>query len=84
MPIQASRKHNKSWTPADLKKMREFARKRLSARLAAKALGRSTGAVKFKAMTEGIRFRFIEQPQGVQRRPAVRRKLRRLALARAA
>ena len=52
-------------TPADLKKMRELAKKKMSARLAAKELGRSTGAVKYKAMVEGIRFRFIDQPAGV-------------------
>ena len=56
------------WTPADVKKMRQLAKAKLSARLAAKELGRSTGAVKFKAMTEGVRFRAINQPRGVQKR----------------
>lgn len=79
-----SRKHNAPWVPADLKKMRELARKRLSARLAAKALGRTTGAVKYKAMVEGVRFRAINQKPGTQRRPSQRRKLRYIALARAA
>jgi hypothetical protein len=46
--------------------MRQLAKQKLSARLAAKELGRSTGAVKYKAMVEGIRFRFIDQPAGVQ------------------
>ena len=41
-----------------------------AARLAAKELGRSTGAVKYKAMVEGIRFRFIDQPAGVQKKLA--------------
>ena len=31
---------------------------------------RSTGAVKYKAMVEGIRFRFIDQPAGVQKKLA--------------
>jgi hypothetical protein len=63
---KSARKHNAPWTPADLKKMRGLAKAKLSARLAAKELGRSTGAVKYKAMVEGIRFRFIDQPAGVQ------------------
>ena len=63
---KSARKHNAPWTPAELKKMRQLAKDKLSARLAAKELGRSTGAVKYKAMVEGIRFRFIDQPAGVQ------------------
>lgn len=66
--------HNAAWTPTELKKLRALARARMSARLAAAELGRTTGAVKYKAMTEGIRFRFIEQPQGVQKRLARRTK----------
>lgn len=62
------------WLAGDLKKMRELARKRMSARLAAKALRRTTGAVKYKAMTEGIRFHAIEQPQGPQKQLARRRR----------
>jgi hypothetical protein len=65
-----SRKHNAPWTPADLKKMRALAKSKLSARLAAKELGRSSGAVKYKAMVEGIRFRYIDQPAGVQKKLA--------------
>jgi regulator of protease activity HflC (stomatin/prohibitin superfamily) len=75
--MPATRKHNAPWTPADLKKMRALAKARLSARLAAKALGRSTGAVKFKAMVEGVRFQFINQPQGVQQRLARRNRRQR-------
>jgi hypothetical protein len=67
---KSARKHNAPWTPADLKKMRDLAKKKLSARLAAKELGRSTGAVKYKAMVEGIRFRYIDQPAGVQKKLA--------------
>jgi hypothetical protein len=64
------KKHNAPWTPADLKKMRQLAKQRMSARLAARELGRTTGSVKYKAMTEGVRFRFINQPKGVQKRLA--------------
>ena len=64
--------HNAAWTAADLKKLRALAKKKMSARLAAQELGRSTGAVKYKAMVEGIRFRFIDQPAGVQKRLAKR------------
>jgi hypothetical protein len=63
---KSARKHNAPWTPSDLKKLRALAKQKLSARLAAKELGRSTGAVKYKAMVEGVRFRFIDQPAGVQ------------------
>jgi len=71
--MKAKKKHNLPWTPRDLKKLRRLAREKLSARLAARELGRSTGSVKFKAMTEGIRFQFINQPKGVQKRLARRR-----------
>ena len=73
----STRKHNAPWTSADLKKMRALARAKKSARLAAIELGRSTGAVKYKAMVEGVRFRFIDQPAGVQARIA--RRMRRAA-----
>jgi hypothetical protein len=66
--MPASRKHNSPWSAADLKKLRALAKAKLSARLAAKELGRTTGAVKFKAMTLGIRFRAINQPKGVQQK----------------
>ena len=72
--VKSSRKHNAPWTSADLKKLRALAKGKKSARLAAVELGRSTGAVKYKAMVEGIRFRFIEQPVGVQAKIARKRK----------
>lgn len=72
--MPASKKHNAPWTPKDLKKLRALARAKLSARLAARELGRTTGSVKYKAMTEGVRFRFINQPKGVQKRLARRRR----------
>lgn len=54
----------KPWTPTDIQKMRELAKRRISARIAAKALKRSPGAVRFKAMMVGVSFRSID------RRPA--------------
>lgn len=72
-----SKKHNAPWTPADLKKMRQLARAKLSARLAARELGRSTGAVKYKAMVEGVRFHFINQPRNVQKKLHSRQRRRR-------
>ena len=68
------KKHNLPWSPYELKRLRGMAKAKLSARLAAQQLGRSTGAVKYKAMVEGIRFRFIIQPKGVQKRLARRRR----------
>lgn len=70
----SNRKHNAPWTSADLKKLRALARAKKSARLAAIELGRSAGAVKYKAMVEGVRFRFIDQPAGVQTRIARRKR----------
>lgn len=63
-----TKRHNAPWTPAELKRLRALARARMSAREAAAKLGRSTGALKFKAMVERIRFHAIEQPRGVQKR----------------
>jgi hypothetical protein len=78
---RTSRKHNAPWTDADLKKMRALAKRKLPARLAADELGRTAGAVKYKAMVEGIRFNAIDQPRGVQKRiargGAAKRKSRR-------
>jgi len=56
------------WKPADVAKMKRLAGEGLSARLAAKELRRTTGAVKFKAMAEGVRFHAIEQPVGSQKK----------------
>lgn len=72
--MPAHKKHNSPWTPADLRRMRKEAVDGASARMAAKALGRTPGAVKYKAMVEGIRFRAINQPQGVQQKLARRRR----------
>lgn len=58
------------YTPADLRTMRAMAKAGKSARECAEKLGRSRGAVAFKAMNEGIRFRSVNQPRDVQRRLA--------------
>lgn len=69
---------NRPWTPYDLKRMRAHAAEGMSARQSAQRLGRSHGAVKFKAMVEGVRFHAINQPPGTQRRRAQRELLSRL------
>lgn len=58
------------YTPKDLKVMRQFAKSGKSARECAEKLGRSRGAVAYKAMVEGISFGSINQPKGPQRRLA--------------
>jgi hypothetical protein len=76
MPM-SKKNHNSPWTANDLSKLRKLAAAKLSARAAAEKIGRSTGAVKYKAMVEGIRFSAIEQPRGVQKRLAKRAKAKR-------
>jgi hypothetical protein len=61
-------KLNTAWSASDVRTMRKLARKKVSARIAAQKLGRSRGAVAFKAMRLGIAFRAIRQPKGVQKR----------------
>lgn len=67
------------WTPKDLKLMRLCARQKLSAKAAAALLGRTRGAVAYKAMVEGVSFRAIAQPAGVQRRRFAKPRARRAA-----
>lgn len=62
------------WKPADEKKLATLAAKGLSARQAAVKLRRTPGAVKFAAMVRGIRFHFINQPVGPQKKLARRRR----------
>jgi hypothetical protein len=75
-------KHAAPYDRADMKLMRQCARLRMSARLAARALGRSVGGVKWKAMSEGIHFRAINQRPGTQRTPQQRRRLSEIQHAR--
>jgi hypothetical protein len=58
----------REWSAADLKNMRALAAKGISARVAAEKLGRSRGAVAFKAMTEGVHFKSIKQSRTAQKR----------------
>lgn len=54
-------RHMREWSATDMKKLRQFARSRVSARVAAQKLGRSPGAVRYKAMMEGVSFRSINR-----------------------
>lgn len=56
-----AKNHMREYTEADLKLMRKLARQRVSARVAALRLGRSPGAVRYKAMVLGISFRSINR-----------------------
>lgn len=58
----------RDWTRRDVKTMRECARRGLSAKACANRVQRTRGAVAYKAMVEGVRFRAINQPRGAQRR----------------
>lgn len=58
----------KPWSKVDVARMRKIAARGQSSTAAARALRRSPGAVRFKAMVEGVRFHAVEQPAGVQRR----------------
>lgn len=64
------------WTPGDLRTLRECAKKKLTARVCAQRIGRTRGAVAYKAMVVGVRFRAINQPKGAQVK-AVRTRRRR-------
>lgn len=72
MPTKTARRHNRDWTAHEVSHMRSCAKKKMSARQAAPLLGRSPGAVRYKAMVEGVHFRSINQPPGVQQRIARR------------
>lgn len=78
----AKPRDNTPWDVQDERFLRRAARRKLSARQAARELGRSTGSVKYKAMVLGVRFRYVQQPKGVQQRPTVRRRHRKARLAR--
>jgi hypothetical protein len=51
----------REWSDGDMKKLRQFAKLKVSARVAAQKLGRSPGAVRYKAMMEGVSFRSINR-----------------------
>jgi hypothetical protein len=52
---------SRAWTTEDVKRLRGFAKDRLSGTQAAKKLHRTPGAVAQKAMALGIRFRSINR-----------------------
>ena len=51
----------REWSAGDMKKLRQFAKQKVSARVAAQKLGRSPGVVRYKAMMEGVSFRSINR-----------------------
>jgi hypothetical protein len=50
---------SKAWSKADIKYLRQHAKQGRSSTLTAFLLDRTPGAVRFKAMTEGVRFRSL-------------------------
>lgn len=52
---------NKPYTARDMQVMRECARAKLPSRIAAKRLGRSPAAVRFKACMAGVSFKSINR-----------------------
>jgi hypothetical protein len=52
---------SRAWTTDDVKRLRGFAKERLSGTQTAKKLRRTPGAVAQKAMTLGIRFKSINR-----------------------
>ena len=71
---KTNRRHMVPWTAFELTRLRKYASDGLTSRAAADKLGRSRGAVAYKAMVERIEFHGINQPSGVQRRLARRRR----------
>lgn len=72
--MKTRQRHNRPWTARELKVLRERAARGRSSREAAVTLRRSPGAVKYKAMVEGVAFNAIRQPKGVQMKLAARRR----------
>lgn len=58
MPLK---KHNQPYSEAEVRRMRQLAKQRISARVAAQKLGRSPGALRYAAMVRGISFRSIKR-----------------------
>jgi hypothetical protein len=56
-----SKKSGSPWTAAEMRRMRQFAKAKVSARVAAQKLGRSPGATRYKAMMEGVSFKSINR-----------------------
>ena len=60
-PTSNAPRSGREWSRHDLKRLRRHAKNRISARVAAARLGRSPGAVRYKAMIEGVSFRSINR-----------------------
>lgn len=56
-----ARRYMRPWSAFEVRELRRLARKKRSARLIAGTLGRPPGAVRYKAMTLGIKFRSIKR-----------------------
>lgn len=54
-------RHLAPWSAFDERELRRLARKKWSARLIAKRLNRAPGAVRYKAMKLGVKFRSINR-----------------------
>lgn len=66
MSTKKERRHMRPWNERELRTLRKYAADKLPAREAAKRLGRSHGAVRYKAMVDGIVFRSIDQSHTAQ------------------
>lgn len=71
--MSRAKRSGRLYTAADLKVMRRMAAAKKSARETARVLGRTRGALAYKAMVEGVHFMAIRQPPGVQQRLGRRR-----------
>lgn len=78
MSKKQQRRHNADWSEHEVARMRKLASTGLSGREVAAKLGRTHGAVKYKAMVLGVPFNAIAQPKGVQKR--LGRKRRKLGM----
>jgi hypothetical protein len=72
--MSRAKKHGLPWRAAEMRTLRAVAKARLPAIEAARRTGRSHGAVRFKAMVEGVHFCAVRQPRGLQKRLGARRR----------
>lgn len=66
--MPSAQSSGKPWTRTDVRIMREAAKRRKSAKEVGRILGRTRGAVAYKAMVMGVHFHAINQRKGVQKR----------------
>lgn len=59
--MKKAKKHMQPYTPAEVRRIRRYAANRTSARVTAALIGRSPGALRYKAMKLGVRFRSINR-----------------------